>query len=35
MKKIEFLYFSGCPNSEPTLNNLLEAIKELGINIDV
>lgn len=35
MKKIEFLYFSGCPNSEPTFNNLLEAIKELGINIDV
>jgi glutaredoxin len=35
MKKIEFLYFSGCPNSEPTFNNLLEAIKELGINIDI
>ncbi|HHS48489.1 MAG TPA: DUF2703 domain-containing protein [Desulfurella acetivorans] len=35
MKKIEFLYFSGCPNSEPTFNNLLEAMKELGINIDV
>ncbi len=35
MKKVEFLYFSGCPNSEPTYNNLIEALKELHINIAV
>ncbi|MGC8616213.1 MAG: DF family (seleno)protein [Desulfurella sp.] len=35
MKKIEFLFFSGCPNSEPTYNNLLEALKELNLSINV
>lgn len=35
MKKIEFLYFSGCPNSSPTLNNLEDALKELNMNIKV
>ncbi|OSS42164.1 putative alkylmercury lyase [Desulfurella amilsii] len=35
MKKTEFLYFSGCPNFEPTFSNLLEALKELGTNINV
>lgn len=29
--KIQFLYFDGCPNSEPTLNNLKEALLELGM----
>lgn len=29
---IEFLYFKGCPNSEETLSNLKEALKELNIS---
>lgn len=33
--KIEFLYFEGCPNSEPTYHNLLEALKDLNIDIPV
>ncbi len=35
MKKVQFSFFSGCPNSEPTFNNLKEAIKELNIDIKV
>lgn len=35
MNKISFLYFEGCPNSEPTYQNLLEALRELNLNIDV
>lgn len=32
--KIEFLYFSGCPNSEPTLENLKAALSEMNIDVD-
>ncbi|HEK25193.1 MAG TPA: DUF2703 domain-containing protein [Hydrogenobaculum sp.] len=35
IEKIEFLFFQGCPNSEPTYQNLLEALKELNINIPI
>jgi hypothetical protein len=35
IEKIEFLFFQGCPNSEPTYKNLMEALKELNINIPV
>lgn len=33
--KIEFLYFNGCPNQEPALKNLKEAIKDLGISAEI
>ena len=33
--KIEFLYFSGCPNSEPTLENLKAALSEMNIDVDL
>ncbi len=29
---IEFLFFEGCPNSTPTYQNLLEALKDLNLN---
>lgn len=32
--KIEFLYFSGCPDSEPTLENLKVALSEMNIDVD-
>lgn len=32
---IDFMYFKGCPNSEETLKNLYEALKELGLNEEV
>jgi glutaredoxin len=35
MNQIEFLYFSGCPNSQPTLNNLKEALKELHLSVKI
>lgn len=35
IEKIEFLFFQGCPNSKPTYQNLLEALKELNINIPI
>ena len=31
---IEFLYFSGCPNSEPTLHNLKSALTEMSIQVE-
>ena len=35
MIKIEFLYFEGCPNSKPALNNLKNIIEEEGIQADL
>ncbi|GAB6077599.1 DF family (seleno)protein [Hydrogenobaculum acidophilum] len=35
IEKIEFLFFQGCPNSTPTYNNLVEALKELNLNIPI
>ena len=32
--KIEFLYFNGCPNSEPTLENLKAALSEMNIDVE-
>lgn len=37
IKKIEFLYFNGCPNSQPTFDNLIESLKDLDskdINVE-
>jgi hypothetical protein len=33
--RIQFQYFEGCPNSEPSLRNLRDAIDELGLGIAV
>lgn len=33
--KITFLYFDGCPNSEPTLENLKTALAELNLNAEL
>jgi hypothetical protein len=32
---ITFLYFNGCPNSEPTLENLKTALAELNFDADL
>jgi len=32
---ITFLYFNGCPNSEPTLENLKAALDELNLDADL
>ncbi|MDN5317648.1 MAG: hypothetical protein PWR08_1773 [Thermoanaerobacterium sp.] len=33
--QIRFLYFQGCPNSEPALNLLKEVLNEKGIKNDI
>lgn len=33
--KIEFLYFDGCPNHEPALQNLKEVMQEMGIHDEI
>lgn len=35
MKTIELLYFDGCPNYVPALNELQEALREVGANVAV
>ncbi len=33
--KIEILYFSGCPNHEPTVQRVREVAQELGIDAEL
>lgn len=35
MRTIELLYFDGCPNYVPALNELQEALREVGVNVAV
>jgi len=35
IEKIDFLFFQGYPNSEPTYKNLPEALRELNIDVSV
>lgn len=35
MKKIEFLYFEGCPSFKDALKNLKDALSQEGIDTDI